>query len=317
MTRTRRDVLKAGAGLAATLALAACGGTTSAPASTAASPAASTAPASAVAAKPAGLASVSSAAPSTPGGIDPTKPVAPKVATLDAELALPDSIVQAAKKEGKLSWATSVDDKPAQVTIAAFKKRYGIDVDHQQGSEEDRTVRTLTEFKAGRNKLDVVMGVGGFMSEYRTAGALAKLNDLPAYANYDVPFRDPQDIWAGVRSQYWSIGYNTDKVKQDELPKAWTDLTDPKWKGRIGVADRPQLWAMHIWKAMGAQQATDFLTKFFANDVQRRKEGLDAAAKLLGGGEFDLFVPSAPYRIEGLVKDKNPVAWWSPMGSAP
>jgi iron(III) transport system substrate-binding protein len=325
--KTRRDFLKAGAAMAATLALAACGGATatapssSAPASAASSakPAASAAASSAAkpapsgAAQPAGVAKpAASAAVTTPGAIDPTKPVTPKVATLDAELALPDSVLQAAKKEGKLSWATSVDDKPAQITIDVFKKRYGIDVDHQQGSEENRTVRTLTEFKAGRNKLDVVMGVGGFMSEYRAAKALTPLNDLPAYANYDVPFRDGENIWAGVRSQYWSIGYNTDKVKDAELPKTWDELTDPKWKGRIGVGDRPQLWAMHLWKAMGPDKASAFLKAFFANGVQRRKEGLDAAAKLMGGGEYDMYVPSAPYRIEGLFKDKNPVGWWSP-----
>src|SRR5581483_6458205 len=219
MMRTRRDFLKAGAGLAATLALAACGGTAAAPSSAApASSAASATPA----ASPAGASASSkpvlsqSAAPVSsmpPGAIDPTKPVTPKVATLEAELAMPDSIVQAAKKEGKLVWATSVDEKPAKATIDVFKQRYGIDVDWQQGSEETRTVRTLTEFKAGRNKVDVAMGVGGFLSEYRAANALTPLNDLPAYANYDVPFRDRDDLWAGVRSQYWSIGVNTDKVK--------------------------------------------------------------------------------------------------------
>ncbi|HEX6512876.1 MAG TPA: hypothetical protein VF157_11285, partial [Chloroflexota bacterium] len=48
------------------------------------------------------------------------------------------------------------------------------------------------------------------------------------------------------------------------------------------------------------------------NDPQRRKEGLDAAAKLLGAGEFDLFIPAAPYRIQGLIEQKTPVSWHTP-----
>ena len=32
------------------------------------------------------------------------------------------------------------------------------------------------------------------------------------------------------------IAYNTDLVKGDDIPDGWSDLLDPKWKGKIGVA---------------------------------------------------------------------------------
>ncbi|HEX6511481.1 MAG TPA: extracellular solute-binding protein, partial [Chloroflexota bacterium] len=150
-------------------------------------------------------------------------------------MALPPSVLDAARKEGKLSWVSSVDDAPAKTVIDAFRKRYPeIEVQYLQGSEEVRTIRTLTELKAGRNKTDVVQGVGGFMTEYRNAAALAPLTDLPAYANYDVPFRDSDNLWASFRMQLWAIGYNTDKVKEAELPQTWEELATPKWKGRFG-----------------------------------------------------------------------------------
>ncbi len=308
--RTRREVLKAGAGLGITLLLAACGQSGS-PAAGSAAPKTS-APAAGASLTGSAAASATAAAGAA-AAVDISKPVAPKVATLEAELALPDAVLQGAKKEGKFTWTSSIDKDVAKTVMDAFMKRYpDVQPQYQEGSEETRTVRTLTEFKAGRNKLDVAMGLGGFLGEYKAANALSKLTDLPAYANYDPPFRDTQSEWGGVRSQYWSIGYNTDKVKDDELPKTWDDLTDPKWKGRIGLGDRPQLWAEHLWKQWGADRTTEFLKKLFANGVQRRKEGLDAAAQLLGAGEFDLYVPSAPYRIEGLVKKKTPVGWWSP-----
>jgi ABC-type Fe3+ transport system substrate-binding protein len=31
------------------------------------------------------------------------------------------------------------------------------------------------------------------------------------------------------------IGYRTDRVKKDEVPKAWADLANPKWSGRVAV----------------------------------------------------------------------------------
>jgi iron(III) transport system substrate-binding protein len=244
---------------------------------------------------------------------DPRASVAPRLATLDQELALPQSVIDAARKEGKLSWISSVDDGPARVVMDAFRKRYpGIDLQYQQATEEVRTIRTLTEFKAGRNRIDVVQGIGGFLTEYRNANALTLLNDLPAYANFDVPYRDSQDMYGSFRMQFWAIGYNTEKVKEAELPRTWEELATPKWKGRFGLADRPQLWVLHLWKTWGADKATDFLKKVFANDPQRRKEGLDSSAKLLGAGEFDLFIPAAPYRIQGLVEQKTPVSWYTP-----
>lgn len=245
-------------------------------------------------------------------GAEAAKP-AVKLGTLDQELAIPASWLEAAKKEGKVVMITSTDKEVAAKINEAFKKRYpGIEPQMEEGSEEVRTVRTLTEFKAGRNRMDIIQGVGGFMKEYKEAKALTSLNDLPAIANYESPHRDTEFGWTGVRTQIWGIGYNTEKVKAADLPKTWEDLTQPKWKGKIGLGDRPQLWAQQLWKVWGPERTTDFLKKLFANDPQRRKEGLDASANLLGAGEYDLLIPAAPYRIQDVKGKGAPVGWFSP-----
>ncbi len=310
--KTRRQFLAISAGLGAAALLAACGqsGQSSASASTAASPATSKPAASAAA--PASAAGASAGA-SQALSIDPDHPVKPRVATLEEELALPQSVLDGARAEGSFTFISSINKDVGKVMGDAFSKRYPeITMQYQEASEEVRTVRTLTEYKAGRNKVDVAMGIGGFMEEYRNANALTPLKDLPAYANYDVPFRDAKDMWAGVRAQLWSLGYNTNKVKAADLPKTWDDLADPKWKGRIGLGDRPQLWVLQLWKAWGADRTTAFLKKLFANDVQRRKEGIDASAKLMAAGEYDLYLPVAPYHIENLVRANSPAAWFTP-----
>jgi ABC-type Fe3+ transport system substrate-binding protein len=305
--KTRREFLAISAGAGALALLAACGQAAQ-PAASSSSAGTASKPASAAAGQAAASAGASEAL-----SIDPDHPAKPKVATLEEELALPQTVLDAAKTEGAFSFISSINKDVARVTLDGFKKRYPfLDPQYQEASEEVRTVRTLTEYKAGKNKVDVAMGIGGFMEEYRKADALTALKDLPAYANYDVPFRDSQDLWAGVRAQLWSVGYNTSKVKAAELPKTWDEFTTAQWKGRIGVGDRPQLWILQLWKTWGAERTTDFLKKFFANDPQRRKEGLDASAKLLGAGEYDVYVPAAPYRIEGLVHDGTPVGWHTP-----
>lgn len=310
---TRRDFLKTTLS-GATLLLAACGQTTtsapaapSAPSSTPAPPKPTVAP---VASAPAVKAPTSSP---VAGNLDVAKPTALRAATLEQELALPASVLEAAQKEGKLNWISSIDKEPAQAVMDGFRKRYPfIEVRHQEGSEEVRTVRTLTEFKAGRVTNDVIMSISSSMTGYKSAGALTPLNDLPAYANYEAPYRDTEHGWAGFRTQFWGIGVNTDAVKPHEVPSTWEALTDPKWKGRMGLGDRPTVWVQHLWKNWGPERTTNFLKRLFANDPQRRKEGLAASANLLAAGEFDLYIPSAPYRIEGLVAKGSSVSWSSP-----
>jgi iron(III) transport system substrate-binding protein len=295
---TRRALLRYGGLTVGGLAIAAC------------------APAAAPSLSPATTAAAASAAPSVPavpGTINILAPTTPKVATLEQELAIPSAMLDAAKKEGKFTFITSIDKAVATKVLDVFKKRYpGIEPVYQEGSEEVRTIRTLTEFKAGRNKNDVVMGIGGFLGEYKDAKALTKLSDLPVYPNFDPPFRDNDAEWVGVRIQFWGLGFNTDKVKASELPKTWEDLADPKWKGRLGMGDRPQLWAQQLWKGYGPERTTALLTKLFANSPQRRKEGLDASAQLLGAGEFDAYLPAAPYRIQQVKQNGAPVIWDSP-----
>lgn len=253
------------------------------------------------------------APPAAPAATAPA-PLAPKKpATLEEELALPDAVLEAARREGKMAFIASVGRKQLAKAFEAFEKRYpGIEPQYQEANEEVRTVRTLTEFKAGRNRIDVVLGIGGFLAEYREANALSPLNDLPAYAVYEPPYRDPGNGWAGVRTQFWGIGYNTEKVKVADLPKRWEDLVDTRWRERIGLGDRPQLWVQQLWKVWGAERTTDLLKKLFANKPQRRKEGLDAAVNLLGAGEFDLFIPSGVHRINDFRERGVPVAWSSP-----
>ncbi len=242
-----------------------------------------------------------------------SKPVTPRVATLEEELALPQSVLQAAEREGKFSFISSIDEKDARKMLDVFTKRYPrIEPKYQEASEEVRSVRTLTEFKAGRNNIDVVGGIGGFMVEYKDAKALRPLGDLPAYRNYDPPFRDPDHEWVGATLRFWGVGVNTTKVKAGELPKTWEDLVDAKWKGRIGLGDRPNLWVQQLWKIWGPDRTTDFLKKLFANQPQRRKEGLGASARLLGAGEYDLYIPAAPYTIQELKEKGTPVSWMSP-----
>ncbi len=231
------------------------------------------------------------------------------VQTLEQELALPPAVLDGARREGKVSIISSWDTKALGKFFDAFKSRYPeIVPDYQEANEEVRTIRTLTELKAGRNQTDVAVNIAGYLGEYRNANALTPLNDLPAYANYGPPLSASDNLWCGYQLQIWGAGCNTG-VPENRQPTSWDELTQPQWKGKVGLADRPQLWLQQIWAEWGAERTTDFLKRLFANQPQRRKEGLDALGQLMAAGEFDVVVPASTSRMERTSKAGLPVTW--------
>jgi len=50
-------------------------------------------------------------------------------------------------------------------------------------------------------------------------------------------YRDPDNLWIGNNLHLMVFLQNTKLVPADQGPKNWTDLLDPKWKGKIAFTD--------------------------------------------------------------------------------
>jgi iron(III) transport system substrate-binding protein len=64
------------------------------------------------------------------------------------------------------------------------------------------------------------------------------LDDLPADVTGLVPdwARSPESKWVGISGRARVLVYGTEALSEDELPQSIWDLTDPKWKGKLGWA---------------------------------------------------------------------------------
>ena len=49
-------------------------------------------------------------------------------------------------------------------------------------------------------------------------------------------FRDSGGKWVGTSGRTRVLAYNTDAVKADQVPESVFELTDPQWKGQVGIA---------------------------------------------------------------------------------
>ncbi|MCZ6624551.1 MAG: extracellular solute-binding protein, partial [Deltaproteobacteria bacterium] len=199
---------------------------------------------------------------------------------IDTELKVPKKFIEGAKKEGKLRILSTLDPRQAKAIFKPFNERYPyVSIEYSRASGPIRRIKTLTALKQGRLVTDILTGVGGSYFLFREANGLEDLRDIPNWKNNPEGTKDPDGFWVGMHLRYWCMGYNTELVKKEDLPKKWEDLvTNPRWRNKnLALGNRAQLWALMLWKAKGEEWTKNFLTKLFTEvKPQLRKEGMNA-----------------------------------------
>jgi ABC-type Fe3+ transport system substrate-binding protein len=131
---------------------------------------------------------------------------------------------------------------------AAFKKKYGIDVEYWRGSSTQVSERALSEWRAGRPGFDVVEGNRGVQLIMKSEGLFQKYVP-PSSEKFPAQFKEKDALITPWRVLPISILYNSDLVKANEVPKTLDDLLDPKWSGKISIPDptRHTTTAQFLW----------------------------------------------------------------------
>jgi iron(III) transport system substrate-binding protein len=238
------------------------------------------------------------------------------LSNVDKELEVPKGWLDSAKKEGKLRMFSTFDPGQAEVLFRPFKERYPfIALEYSRASHEDRAVRTIIAFKNKRFVTDIITGLGGTFFMYKEIDALEDMRNIPNLKNNPPDTVDPEGLWVGMHMRYWCMAYNTRQLKKADMPKRWDDLlSNTKFRnGNLALGNRPQLWALALWKANGEKWAKDFLAKLFAEvQPQLRREGMNAMIELMAAGEFHATIPSAEYRTYQKQLDGAPVSYHCP-----
>lgn len=235
---------------------------------------------------------------------------------LERELVVPAAWIKGARAEKELKIISSWDPSQFKKLSGPFRERYPfIKFRYSRAGFNSRVIKTLIAWKQGRFVTDIVTGFGGGFFSYREANALMDLRQVPNFANLPKGMREPAGLWVGQRLRYWCLAYNTDRVKKADLPKRWEDiLSNKRWHGgKIGIANRPQLWLLMLWGSKGPVWTRNYM-KTFINTVkpQVRKEGTNALLSLVIAGEFDASIPSASYRTSQYVAKGAPIGWHCP-----
>jgi iron(III) transport system substrate-binding protein len=149
--------------------------------------------------------------------------------------AVTPALIEAAKKEGKVVWYTSVDLKLSEQIGKAFEAKYpGVSCKVERTGAERILQRISQEYTANVHAVDVVNSSdAAHLVYWKDQGLLAPYVPEDVAKFYPAEHKDADGTYASFRVFLCVIAYNTNMVKKEEAPKSFADLLDPKWKGKI------------------------------------------------------------------------------------
>lgn len=210
------------------------------------------------------------------------------------------------------------DANPLNAGVALFEKAYpNIKVQVVAAGTGELLQRIAAE---AENPLADVLWGGG-------ADSLAAFKDYfePYVCANDAvigdSYKDPDDKWIGESPLPMVIFYNKDLVKDEEAPKTWDDLLDPKWKGKIAYASPAksgsaftQLCTMIFSHGGPEGGGWDFVKAFYANLDGKLQDSSGNCHKLVASGEYPIGVTIEKSAV--LYADKPNLAYTYPAGDS-
>jgi len=225
-----------------------------------------------------------------------------------SQSAADSSFYAKAKEEGRVLLYTSLASEDNKPFRSAFEKANpGVNLEIYRASGTTILQKILTESRAGASLVDAVMTEGTVLHALKDKNLLAKF-DSPERKAFDARFKDTEGYWTDVYPTVHSIPYNTKLVAQQDLPKHYTDLLDPKWKGKLGVNRNNFMFLAAMLNLYGKEKGEDFLRKLAQQNPQVRAGGT-LTATLVGAGELPMAFPVYANNVENVKESGSPVDW--------
>jgi iron(III) transport system substrate-binding protein len=245
------------------------------------------------------VASVTSAAP-------PASPLTPQ-------------LIEAARKEGRVVYYTSIDLPFAEKIAKSFEAKYpGIAVRVERTGAERVFQRIGQEYASGIHAVDVVNSSdAAHFIVWKREDILAPYVPEEAAQHFPKEHIDADGLFASFRVFVCPLGYNTDLVKAEEAPKSFADLLQPKWTGRI-VKAHPSYSGTILTATF--QTARDLGWSYFEKLSQQKVMQVQSASdppKKLALGERAIMADGSEYVLLQQKESGRPVELIYPSEGSP
>ena len=236
-----------------------------------------------------------------------------------AEPGITDELVQAAQKEGALSYYHNSDIDITGPWSNAFSKKYRIEMKNMRLPSYPLFDRWINEERVGRHLADLIQ---------ITDPTLLDLADKQGFIENYVPEGDAaisgelkrSGVWYTLFVDYMGIGYNSQKVTSEEenliRTGGWNVLRDPRWSGRFGTATPASGGSSYAYGFMFLNTLRDqygpaFFQKLAANkpDIYASKAPL---FERLAAGEYAIMDQGTQSSLSEFYHKGAPIRWAFP-----
>jgi iron(III) transport system substrate-binding protein len=150
----------------------------------------------------------------------------------DRRATVPDDQAAASGRPDNSLIVYARDRDIAEPLFNLFEQKTGIKIRARWGDPVDLAEQILED--GADSPADAFYGpLSDALGSLSAAGRLARLSD-DQLVRVPEAYRSPDGTWVGTGGRAHVVFYNTDKIREDDLPDSILGFTDPAWRSRIG-----------------------------------------------------------------------------------
>lgn len=220
---------------------------------------------------------------------------------------LDPTLLAAAKKEGRVTFYSSINEQEGLPLLKIFEDASGVQVEYVRNSDSGLLSRILVEARAGKQSWDVIQttAVNKMPQELLAAFDVPEAKALPDAA------KDTARKWYGVYANYNAPAYNTNKVKPADLPKTLEEFAQKKeWAGRVAIDFSDNEWLMAVYQMYGEAKGKKIVQDIVTNLKPVVVKGHLALARSVGAGEYDVALNNYLNLTLNVKMTNGPTDYW-------
>ena len=192
--------------------------------------------------------------------------------------------VQAADPGKLIIYNCNAEDWTLPV-IKEFEKETGITVENIAGTSGQLMARIRSESK--NPQADIMWG--GTYDSHLSLVKFLEPYESKEKAGVNPDFLRPDNAFYPITMDPFLLAYNTNLVKDDEAPRVWADMLNPKWKGKIALCEPGKSSSVYsslitMMKIMGG--GFEIMEKLIDNLDGRTVSSSSAMIQQLSDGEY-------------------------------
>ncbi|MBI4322442.1 MAG: extracellular solute-binding protein [Chloroflexi bacterium] len=246
----------------------------------------------------------------------PTKAPAPATPAPAAKGPSPAlaQLIEAAKKEGQISVSLTpnLTGKGMERLRGEIRETYGVDLNityEPSSSYPALAAKAIAEHKAGATStFDLMQSSDANLSDMVAAGIVQKSDWQPLVAEGTAPEMVQWDGHALViYTGHVGLIYNPRLIPAAEVPKSFSNLADPKWRGKLAILSYTSTYMSHVFLGSADGLLNDLRA------IMKNQPLVDTYARITTrylAGEYPLAMMGSMY-YEDIRRKNYPVEWKS------